>query len=114
MSVQRQQGNAEQRDLFDAVPANTLRHGISGEAGTGPAMGEEPQAQTALDDERALTQHLMEAVCGSANLNRAYKRVKANGGAPGVDGMTVDAMRDWIAANRESLIASLLDGSYKP
>ena len=31
----------------------------------------------------------MEEVTGSANLNRAYKRVKANDGAAGVDGMDV-------------------------
>jgi RNA-directed DNA polymerase len=56
----------------------------------------------------------MEAVTGSENLNRAYKRVKANGGAAGVDGMTVSELRVWIAGNREQLIASLLDGSYRP
>jgi RNA-directed DNA polymerase len=56
----------------------------------------------------------MEHVSSTANLNRAYKRVRANGGAPGVDGMTVDALRDWMAAHRETLIVSLLDGSYQP
>jgi RNA-directed DNA polymerase len=56
----------------------------------------------------------MEEVIGSANLNRAYKRVKANGGAAGVDGMAVTELRAWIAENRETLIASLLDGSYRP
>ncbi len=114
MSRQRQQGSADQRDLFDQAPQSTLRHDSSGEGGTGPAMTGEPQALTAWDHERALTQHLMEAVSGSANLNQAYKRVKANGGAPGVDGMTVDALRGWITLNRENLIASLLDGSYHP
>ncbi len=114
MSVQRQQGSAEQRDLFDQVPANTLRHGGNGEGGTRPETSEEPQAPTAWDRERALTQHLMEAVSSAANLNQAYKRVKANAGAPGVDGMTVEALRAWIAVHRETLIASLLDGSYQP
>jgi RNA-directed DNA polymerase len=114
MGVKRQQGSADQGDLFDGTYKAALRHGVSGEGGTGPAANQEPQASTVWDHERALTQHLMEAVSGSANLNRAYKRVKGNGGAPGVDGMTVEALRDWIATNREGLIASLLDGSYKP
>jgi RNA-directed DNA polymerase len=114
MSVQRQQGSADQRDFLDEDLANTLRHGVSGEGGTRPATSEERQAPTAWDHERALTQHLMEAVSSAANLNQAYKRVKANGGAPGVDGMTVEALRAWIAVNRETLIASLLDGSYQP
>jgi len=56
----------------------------------------------------------MERVAGSANLNQAYKRVKANQGTPGVDGMTVTDLFAWIGANRERLIASLLDGSYRP
>jgi hypothetical protein len=114
MGVKRQQGGADQGDLFDEALRAALHHGVNGEGGTGPAANEAPQAPTVWDHERALTQHLMEAVSGSANLNRAYKRVKGNGGAPGVDGMTVEALRDWIAVNRERLIASLLNGSYKP
>jgi RNA-directed DNA polymerase len=56
----------------------------------------------------------MEEVASSANLNLAYKRVKANKGAAGVDAMSVADLKAWIAANREGLIASLLNGSYQP
>jgi RNA-directed DNA polymerase len=114
MDVKRQQGGVDQGDLFDEAPKAALRHGAGGEGGTGPAAAEESQAPTVWDHERALTRHLMEAVSGAANLDRAYKRVKGNGGAPGVDGMTVETLRDWIAVNRERLVVSLLDGSYKP
>lgn len=62
----------------------------------------------------ALTKHLMERVCQPANLNRAYKRVKANKGSAGIDGMTVDALFGWIAKHKESLIESLLTGDYQP
>jgi RNA-directed DNA polymerase len=48
------------------------------------------------------------------NLDRAYQRVVANAGAPGVDGMTVDDLRDWLCKHDDELIASLLDGSYRP
>jgi hypothetical protein len=114
MRMKRQQGGADQGDLFDEALRAAQRHDANREGNTGPAANEEPQARAAWDQERALTQHLMEAVSSAANLNRAYKRVKGNGGAPGVDGTTVEALRGWIAANREHLIASLLDGSHQP
>jgi RNA-directed DNA polymerase len=114
MGVKRQQGSGDQLDLFDEALKASLRHGVTGEGGTGTGACEEQQATTAWEQNRALTQHLMEKVASSANLNQAYKRVKANSGAPGVDGMTVADLRSWIADNRERLIASLLDGSYRP
>ena len=114
MGVKRQQGGADQGDLLDEALKAALRHSAIGEGGTGPDAGEERQASAAWPQERVLTRHMMEEVTGSANLNRAYKRVKANGGAAGVDGMDVSELRAWIADNRERLIASLLDGSYRP
>lgn len=72
------------------------------------------QILTAFTGNNALTEHLMERICQPANLNRAYKRVKANKGSAGVDGMTVDDLFDWIAKHKESLIESLLIGDYQP
>jgi RNA-directed DNA polymerase len=56
----------------------------------------------------------MERVCERENLNRAYKRVKANKGAPGIDGMTVGELYEWLRGHKETLVESLLDGSYEP
>jgi len=56
----------------------------------------------------------MEQICEPANLNRAYKRVKANKGAPGVDGITIDSVFVYIGDHKEELVKSLLDGSYEP
>jgi len=75
---------------------------------------EEQQASKASIEDEALTKHLMEKICDPSNLNRAYKRVKANKGAAGVDGMTVDDLFAWIAQHKESLIESLLAGTYQP
>ena len=114
MSVEQQQGRAYQGDLFDEALLKALRPGASGDGGTGTGASEERQALTALGQQRALTQGLMERVASSANLNQAYKRVKANKGAPGVDGMTVAELGPWLAANREALMAALVRGRYRP
>lgn len=113
MSAERQQGMWYQPSLFEWREGG-VRHGTGGEGGTQTAVHEEPQAFTASKRERALTHDLMERVCERANLNRAYKRVKANKGAPGVDGMTVDDLYPWLVEHKEALVASLRDGSYQP
>ena len=56
----------------------------------------------------------MERVCQSDNLNRAFKRVKANKGAPGVDGMPVHELHAWLLTHKEALIGSLLSGDHLP
>jgi RNA-directed DNA polymerase len=78
------------------------------------AKHEERQILTASTDDETLTKHLMEKICEPINLNRAYKRVKANKGVAGVDGMTVNELFAWIAKHKESLIESLLTGTYQP
>jgi RNA-directed DNA polymerase len=114
MGVKRQQGSGDQQDLFDHALQASLRLGATGEGGTGPGACAEPQALAAWEQQRALTRMLMEEVASSANLNQAYKRVKANKGAAGVDAMSISELLPWIRENREKLIAALLDGSYQP
>ena len=75
---------------------------------------EERQVLKASKEDETLTNQLMEQICEPSNLNRAYKRVKANKGAAGVDGMTVDDLLGWIALHKEPLIESLLTGTYQP
>ena len=48
------------------------------------------------------------------NLNRAYKRVKANKGASGTDGMTVEEALPWLKENGEELLEKIRNGRYKP
>lgn len=74
----------------------------------------EPQIKKALQSNDSLTDRLMEQICQPSNLNQAYKRVKANKGTPGIDGMKVDEMRDFIAQHKDALIQSLLNGTYRP
>ena len=62
----------------------------------------------------ALHDNLMERVLDRANLQRAWKQVKANGGAPGIDGMTVDEFPVFARAHWPAIRQALLDGSYQP
>jgi len=55
-----------------------------------------------------------ERVLERKNLVRALKRVEANGGAPGVDGMTVEALRPYLKAHWLELRAALDAGTYRP
>jgi hypothetical protein len=73
-----------------------------GDGGTGGTRTPEPGRQqtfTAFDQQRALTTNLMEQVCDPKNIVRAYRRVRSNKGKPGVDGMTVYELADWLRNN---------------
>ena len=48
------------------------------------------------------------------NLNRAYKRVKANKGAPGIDGMTVEDAFVWLKEHNHELVQKIRSGHYTP
>jgi RNA-directed DNA polymerase len=60
------------------------------------------------------TSTLLEAVMDPANLNTAWRRVKANGGAPGVDGITIDDFPDWMRIHWSALREAVLNGTYRP
>ena len=64
--------------------------------------------------ERGGASGLFEAILDRDNLNRAYKQVRKNHGAPGIDGMTVEEALPWIKEHRDELLQSLRDESYEP
>lgn len=113
MDVERQTTDARQMDMFQVHPS-AFAFGAGGEGGTQPAASEASQASTASEQPRALASALMERICERENLKQAYRRVKANRGAPGVDGMSVTELRQWWGKHHEAVMASLLDGSYEP
>ncbi|WP_434132516.1 group II intron reverse transcriptase/maturase [Methylocaldum sp. GT1BB] len=62
----------------------------------------------------ALHDDLMERVLDRANLRRAWKRVKANRGAPGMDGMRIEDFAEFARSHWAEIRQQLADGSYQP
>ncbi|MBI5075260.1 MAG: group II intron reverse transcriptase/maturase [Nitrospirae bacterium] len=56
----------------------------------------------------------MEDVVQKDNILRAWKQVRANKGAPGIDGISIEEFPEYAHDNWKGIKASLLEGSYKP
>lgn len=91
-----------------------IPHGVCGKGGTGTAAFEGRQVSVESTCKDTLAQDLMRVICSKDNLNRAYKRVKSNKGAPGIDGMTVEELGPYIKIRKEEIVLSLLEGRYQP
>jgi RNA-directed DNA polymerase len=57
---------------------------------------------------------LMEEVVDDLNMEQAWAKVKANRGAPGPDGITVDDFPEWFAPRWQQIKTQLLEGTYRP
>ena len=57
---------------------------------------------------------VMEEVLRRENLLRAYQRVKGNGGAPGIDGMSAEELGPHLVRRWEAIREELLAGRYRP
>ena len=57
---------------------------------------------------------LIEEVFSKRNLNAAYKKVVGNKGAPGVDGVTVNELRDHWIGHADQIQREIMHGAYKP
>ena len=60
------------------------------------------------------TDNLMELILRKNNLNKAYKKVRSNKGAGGIDGMQVDNLLPFLSKNQDELIQQIKMGKYKP
>ncbi len=60
------------------------------------------------------TDKLLEKILSNDNLNQAFKKVKSNKGAGGVDGMKVDELLSFLKNNGKQLKQQIMEGKYKP
>ena len=56
----------------------------------------------------------MEEICQRDNCRQALARVKANRGSPGMDGMNVQQLPDFLKEHWLAIRKQLLSGTYKP
>ncbi|WP_408164455.1 group II intron reverse transcriptase/maturase [Caballeronia jiangsuensis] len=91
-----------------------LDSGGRGEAPRADDRGAEPMAANPESESPSASDRLMEEVCERENLKQALKRVRANKGAPGVDGMTVQALPAYLREHWPTIRSMLLEGTYKP
>lgn len=59
-------------------------------------------------------EHLLEYILSPCNLNQAYKAVMKNKGCGGIDKMSCEQLLSWLKANKNTLVCSLLNGTYRP
>ena len=76
--------------------------------------GAQSAVQPGSGETAGRSQNLLEAILYRDNLNRAYNRVKANKGAPGVDGMTVEEALPWLKEHGKEMSEAIRSEKYKP
>ena len=84
------------------------------EAPRAAEQGTEAPTAKRLHESLADTERLMEEVCERENCQQALRRVKANKGSPGVDGMTVHELPDYLKQHWPAIREQLLSGTYRP
>src|SRR6266540_2304337 len=88
--------------------------GERGEASEAAGEGTEPSMAEQVTEGPASTERLMEEVLEAENLREALKRVQANKGSPGIDGMTVERLPGYLKEHWAAQRDQLLSGTYKP
>jgi RNA-directed DNA polymerase len=107
MSGQRQKNRPEQEVL--AFPADSRS-----DAPRTAGQGTETLVAKRKSESLAGTERLMEEVCELGNSMQALQRVKANKGSPGVDGMTVEQLPEYLKQHGLEIGEQLRNGTYQP
>jgi hypothetical protein len=107
MSGQRQKNQPEQEVLAFPVESRS-------DAPKAAAQGTETLVAKRKAESLAGTERLMEEVCELENCKQALRRVKANKGSPGVDGMTVDELPEYLKQHELEIGEQLRNGTYQP
>ena len=106
MNLRNDQRQNIQKLDFPSEPTGAARQTGRKETESSPAVHE--------PENPANTSRLMEEVCERENLLEALRRVKANKGSAGIDGMTVDQLSGYLKEHWLTIREQLLHGTYEP
>ena len=67
-----------------------------------------------ITDTNLLEDQLLEKITDRDNMNRAFKKVKKNKGAAGIDDMGIDELLDHLKENGKDLVEAIQVGKYRP
>jgi RNA-directed DNA polymerase len=107
MSGRRQKNRPEQGVLAFSAESRS-------DAPRAAEQGTETLMAKRQSESLAGTERLMEEVCELENCKQALQRVKANKGSPGVDGMTVDELPEYLKQHGLKIGEQLRNGTYQP
>jgi group II intron reverse transcriptase/maturase len=71
-------------------------------------------AETDITNREKQTERLLEQILTPENLELAYRQVKRNKGAGGIDRMQVDELLPFLKEHQKELVQALRDGKYRP
>ena len=91
-----------------------FEEGTTSEARSQSSGGTEASVAECSAERLAPGEQWMERICQRENLWQALKRVKRNGGSPGIDGMTVDELPGYLKQHWLEIREQLLSGTYQP
>jgi RNA-directed DNA polymerase len=108
--VARLKGAKRQKNQLELA----FEEGTKSEAQSPSSEGTEAPVAKCNAESLAPDEQWMERICQRENLWQAFKRVKGNGGSPGIDGMTVDDFTDYLKQHWLTIREQLLSGTYQP
>lgn len=104
----------------DKRQKNQLQHSLAYpekvgcEAPEDSRRGTESSVAKHRSESPASSDQLMEEICERENCKQALARVKSNKGSPGIDGMTVEKLPDYLKQHWPEVREQLLSGTYQP
>jgi RNA-directed DNA polymerase len=98
-----------QLTMWDYLPRDTAEREEITEVCESPRITE-----TDITNRTKQTEGLLEQILTQENLELAYRQVKRNKGAGGIDGMQVDELLPFLTDHQNELVQALRDGKYRP